>query len=245
MSHRNPNLAQVPSDERFRQLFIPTPGQVMVGADLAGVELRMLSHYLARYDGGEYANELINGDIHQKNADKIGVSRKQVKTISYAMIYGAGDLKLGKSYDSSLSDSGAKSKGREIRAAYIEAIPGLDALLTAIKAASDRGFIKAIDGRRIPLDSPHKALNFLLQGSSAALAKRWLLINQQTVNETKLCCSQLAFVHDEIQFECEPTHAKDLSTSLVYSAAAAGEYYKLRVPIAAEAKIGRNWAEVH
>lgn len=205
----------------------------------------MLSHYLARFDGGEYARELINGDIHQKNADAIGVTRKQVKTISYAMIYGAGDIKLGKSYDPSLSDSRAKSKGREIREAYIAAIPGLDSLLTAIKTAADRGFVKAIDGRRIPLDSPHKALNFLLQGSSAALAKRWLLINQQTINETQLCCSQLAFVHDEIQFECSPEHAEQLSTSLIYSAAAAGEYYKLRVPIAAEAKTGSNWSEVH
>ena len=143
----------------------------MVGADLAGIELRMLAHYLARYDGGRYAEILLNGDIHQVNADAIGVSRKQVKSISYCFIYGGGDIKLGKTYDPSLSDARAKSKGKEIRAAYIEAIPGLDSLLTAVKAAGDRGFIKAIDGRRIPLDSPHKALNFLLQGSAAALAK--------------------------------------------------------------------------
>ena len=45
--------------------------------------------------------------------------------------------------------------------------------------------------------------------------------------------------------ECAKEHAEDLSTSLVYSAAAAGEYYNLRLPIAAEAKIGNNWAEVH
>ena len=245
MSHKNPNLAQVPSDSRFRELFIPTPGQVMVGADLSGIELRMLAHYLARYDGGRYADILLNGDIHQVNADKIGISRKQVKTVSYAFLYGAGDIKIGLSYDSSLSSTAAKSKGKEIRAAYVEAIPGLDSLLTAVKAAGDRGYVKAIDGRRIPVDSPHKCLNFLLQGSAGCLAKRWLVLNQETVNETKLCCSQLAFVHDEIQFECAPEHAKDLSTSLVFSAAAAGEFYNLRVPIAAEAKIGKNWAEVH
>ena len=245
MSHKNPNLAQVPSDSRFRELFIPTPGQVMVGADLSGIELRMLAHYLARYDGGRYADILLNGDIHQVNADKIGISRKLVKTVTYAFLYGAGDQKIGLSYDSSLSSTAAKSKGKEIRAAYVEAIPGLDSLLTAVKAAGDRGYVKAIDGRRIPVDSPHKCLNFLLQGSAGCLAKRWLVLNQETVNETKLCCSQLAFVHDEIQFECAPEHAKDLSTSLVFSAAAAGEFYNLRVPIAAEAKIGKNWAEVH
>ncbi len=72
-----------------------------------------------------------------------------------------------------------------------------------------------------------------------------MVINQDTIKETKLCCSQLAFVHDELQFECAPEHADDLSTSLVYSAAAAGEYYNLRIPIEAEAKQGQNWAEVH
>ena len=79
-AHRNPNLAQVNSDERFRRLFIPSEGLTMVGADLSGIELRMLAHYLARYDGGRYADVLLNGDIHQTNADKIGITRKQVKT---------------------------------------------------------------------------------------------------------------------------------------------------------------------
>ena len=76
-AHRHPNLAQVPSDERFRQLFIPSEGLVLCGADLSGIELRMLSHYLARWDSGRYAEILLNGDIHQVNADKIGISKKK------------------------------------------------------------------------------------------------------------------------------------------------------------------------
>jgi hypothetical protein len=55
-AHRKPNLAQVPSDAEFRRLFRATPALVMVGADLAGIELRMLAHYLARYDEGRYAD---------------------------------------------------------------------------------------------------------------------------------------------------------------------------------------------
>ena len=97
----------------------------MVGADLSGIELRLLSHYLARNDGGRYADILLNGDIHQTNADAIGVSRSQVKTISYAFLYGAGNVKLGHSYDKQLSEDKAKAKGKEIREAYIAAIPGL------------------------------------------------------------------------------------------------------------------------
>jgi DNA polymerase I-like protein with 3'-5' exonuclease and polymerase domains len=117
-AHRHPNLGQVPADERFRKLFIPSQGLHMVGADLSGIELRMLAHYLARYDGGRYAEILLNGDIHQTNADKIGITRKQVKTVTYAFLYGAGDEKIGHSYDSQLSSVQAKKKGKEIRSAY-------------------------------------------------------------------------------------------------------------------------------
>ena len=244
-AHRHPNLAQVPSDNRFRELFTASPGLCMVGADLSGIELRMLAHYLARYDGGRYADILLNGDIHQVNADKIGITRKLVKTVTYAFLYGAGDEKIGHSYDKQLSSDKAKRKGKEIRTAYVEAIDGLDQLLAAVKSVSARGYIKAIDKRQIKVDSSHKALNYLLQGSSAVLAKRWMVINQDTIKQTQLCCSQLAFVHDELQFEVAPEHAQDLQTSLVYSAAAAGEFYNLRIPIAAEASQGQTWKDTH
>lgn len=243
-AHRNPNLAQVKSDPEFRKLFQATPGQVMVGADLSGIELRMLGHYLSKWDT-HFADVLLNGDIHQVNADKVGVSRKQIKTITYAWCYGAGNEKIGHSYDPQLSSAKAKKKGAEIREAFVAAIPGMSNLLEAIDSAAKRGFVKSIDGRKINLDSPHKALNYLLQSGAGVVAKRWLVINDETIHQTKLCASQLAFIHDELQFECAKEHAKDLSTSLVYSAIAAGEYYKLRVPIEAEAKIGNNWSEVH
>ena len=102
-AHRKPNLAQVPSDERVRVLFSATPGLSMVGADLAGIELRMLAHYLSRYDNGRYQRILTTGDIHQTNADRIGITRRQVKTVTYAFLYGAGNTKLGYSYDKLLS----------------------------------------------------------------------------------------------------------------------------------------------
>ena len=242
-AHRNPNLAQVPSDLAFRKLFRASPGYVMVGADLAGIELRMLAHYLARYDGGRYGDVLLNGDIHQENADKIGISRKLVKTVTYAFLYGAGDQKIGLSYDPQLSPNKAKEKGAEIRAAYVAAIDGLDRLLAAVRAAGDRGFVKAIDGRKIPVDSPHKALNYLLQSSAGVIAKRWMKI----ANDHNDCprTHQLAFIHDELQWETLPENADHLKQYLEIAAAGAGHYYNLRIPIAAEGKIGSTWADVH
>ena len=243
-AHRKPNLGQTPSDHEFRKLFQATPGQIMVGADLSGIELRMLANFISKYST-EFADTLLTGDIHQVNADRVGVSRKAIKTITYAWCYGAGDEKIGHSFDPQLSSAKAKKQGKEIRAAFEAAIPGLPQLLADVDRAAKRGYIKAIDGRKIILDSPHKCLNYLLQSSSCVVAKRWIVINQETIKQTKLSCSQLAFIHDELQFECHPEHANDLSTSLVYSAKAAGEYYKLRVPIDAEAKIGSDWSATH
>lgn len=242
-AHRKPNLAQVPSESDFRKLFRASPGLCMVGADLAGIELRMLAHYLARYDGGRYGDVLLNGDIHQENVDKIGISRRLVKTVTYAFLYGAGDQKIGLSYDPQLPQAAARKKGKEIRQAYLDAIPGLEKLVNAVKSKAESGYINLCDNRRCSVDGGHKALNYLLQGSAAVIAKRWMLINHD--NTQDLCCSQLAFVHDELQFECDPGHVDALRTSLVQSAEAAGQYYDLRIPIAAEAQTGSNWSEVH
>ena len=241
-AHRKPNLSQVPSDERFRKLFTASPNMVMCGADLSGIELRILSHYLAKYDAGRYKEILINGDIHQTNADRIGITRRHVKTVTYAFLYGAGDRKIGHSYDKQLSDEKAIKKGREIRKAYVEAIPGLKDLLEAVRQASQRGYVLGLDQRRILVDKKHKALNYLLQGSAACVAKMWMYIVHLSLPSN---CHQLAFVHDELQYECPSDEVEDLKFLLELSAVQAGEYYNLRCPIAAEAKSGHNWADVH
>ena len=243
-AHRKPNLAQVPADAQFRELFKASPGNVMVGADLSGIELRMLAHYLGRYDGGRYADILLNDDIHQVNADKIGITRRQVKTVTYAFLYGAGNEKIGMSYDNSLQPKEARKKGQEIRKAYVSAIDGLAELLAAVTNKATNGFLMACDGRRVLVDSPHKGLNYLLQCGAGIVAKRWMVIADDNLRHD-VHTHQLAFVHDELQYETIPDYAEEISIALEISAKMAGEYYKLRCPIAAESQIGNTWADVH
>ena len=242
-AHRKPNLAQVPAEKEFRELFTASPRMTMVGADLCGIELRMLAHYLGRYDGGRYADILLNDDIHQVNADKIGITRRQVKTVTYAFLYGAGNQKIGESYDNSLQPKEASKKGSEIRKAFVAAIEGLSDLLGAVSAKATNGWLLAIDGRRVLVDSPHKALNYLLQCSAGIVAKRWMVIANAGLKQFHT--HQLAFVHDELQYECRPYEAFGVKSILEDSARLAGEYYQLRCPIAAEAKEGLTWNDVH
>ena len=241
-AHRKPNLAQVPSDERFRKLFKASPNKVLVGADLSGIELRMLAHYLARYDKGRYTKILLTDDIHSVNAKRIGISRRDVKTVTYAFLYGAGDRKIGVSVDKQLNDEEATKRGKEIRKAYIAAIPGLKELLEAVHKASERGYVYGLDHRRILVDSRHKSLNYLLQGSAAILAKRWMVLANEHLPKS---ANQVAFVHDELQFEAESHEVDDLKFLLELTAVQAGEYYNMRCPVAAESQSGTTWADVH
>jgi DNA polymerase I-like protein with 3'-5' exonuclease and polymerase domains len=160
-------------------------------------------------------------------------------------LYGAGDQKIGLSYDAQLSTQAAKKKGAEIRQAYMAAIPGLEELVTAVKSKAESGYINLCDGRRCAVDGSHKALNYLLQGSAGIVAKQWMVHTQNVIDTCLIKAHQLAFIHDELQFECPPDYADTLSSALTISALTAGEHYNLRIPIEAEAKVGQTWADVH
>ena len=243
MAHSHPNLSQVSSDKDCRELFITQPDWKLIDSDLAGIELRLFAHYLARYDGGRYGKILLEQDIHQVNADKIGISRRQVKTITYCFLYGGGNQKLGLSYDNMLSPEAAKKKGAEIRRAYLDAVDGLEDLVEATKKVATRGSIRAIDKRQILVDKEHKALNCLLQGSAAVIAKRWLLLTDAKLGNTTH--ERYAFVHDEQVLGAPAVNAEYIAEVCKLSALEAGEYYNLRLPIEADAQIGDNWAQVH
>ena len=243
MAHSHPNLAQVSSDKDCRELFITKPDWKLIDSDLAGIELRLFAHYLHRYDGGQYAKILLEQDIHQVNADKIGISRRQVKTITYCFLYGGGNQKLGLSYDNMLSPEAAKKKGAEIRRAYLDAVEGLEDLVNATRRVAEGGSIRAIDKRQIIVDKEHKALNCLLQGSAAVIAKRWLLLTHQNLGH--LTHERYAFVHDEQVLGAPAENAEEVANVCKLSALLAGEYYNIRLPIEADAHIGNNWHEVH
>jgi len=57
--------------------------------------------------------------------------------------------------------------------------------------------------------------------------------------------SRYAFVHDEQALGCPPDVADQVASICTTSAAMAGNYYKLRIRIDADAQIGDNWAQVH
>ena len=249
-AHRGPNLGQVVSAPWARELFVPHPGHVMVGADLEGLELRCLGHYLARFDEGAFADVVINGDIHQQNADRVGCTRKEVKTITYAFIYGAGDMKLGHSLSPELSDAQKKSLGQELRRKFLDAIPGLEPLIDAVKSkVRSSGRLRALDGRPVFCTAEHASLNYLLQSAGAIISKRWVVVGQDLLDGAGLTYNhdytRCAYVHDEVQLSVIPAEVDRVKALLEAAAPQAGQYYGFRVPITAAADHGENWAATH
>ncbi len=248
-THSQPNMAQVPGvgapyGKECRSLFIPRPGYVLVGCDASGLELRCLAHYMAKYDGGAYAKELLTGDIHTANQRAAGLeTRNQAKTFIYAYLYGAGDEKIG-----SIVGKGSAA-GKALKASFLAKTPALKRLREDVSAASKRGYLIGLDGRRIPVRSEHSALNTLLQSAGALIMKgaTVALFNDLTATgwEFGKDWALVAHVHDEYQLEVRPELSEDCGKRACAAMARSGEDFGFRCPIAGEYRVGASWAGTH
>ena len=263
-THSKPNLAQVPAGRspygsECRSLFLPSDNMVLVGADASGLELRCLAHFLAKYDDGAYGRIVVDGDIHWENAQAFGLvkagtardkdnheleaQRNVSKTLIYAMIYGAGDTKLG------ITVGGDERRGAELRKKFEKAVPAFKMLRDAVATASKRGFLIGLDGRRLPVRSQHAALNTLLQSAGAVVMKKALcnLSNglEREGHDFGKDFSVVGWIHDEFQIEVRYPLVGHVGESAVNSIRAAGEHFGFRVPLDGEWRSGSNWSETH
>ena len=242
MTHRNPNMAQVPNagspyGKECRSCWTVPQGYKLVGIDASSLELRMLAHYM---DDPDYIEEVINGDIHTTNQKLAGLkTRDQAKTFIYALVYGAGDAKIG-----SVAGGGI-NKGKELKQTFFKNLPSLKDLKEKVQKASNRGFLKGLDGRKIYVRSQHAALNTLLQGGGAIVMKKAMCILQELINLNTLDAKFVANIHDEWQIQVKESQADFVGRLGVQAIERASEYFNMRCPLTGEYKIGDNWYETH
>ena len=198
----------------------------------------MLAHYM---DDKEYINEILNGDIHATNQRIVGLkSRDKAKTFIYALIYGAGDQKIGSIV------GGDKSDGKELKQhRFFAGQPSFNSLRERVQRASRKGFLKGLDGRKIILRHQHAALNTLLQGGGAIVMKKALCLLDERLKLANIDFKFVANIHDEWQIQVRQCQAMRVGSLAVTSIKEAGDYYKLRCPLDGEYKIGSNWSETH
>jgi DNA polymerase-1 len=275
MSHSKPNMSQVPSIKKpygkeFRSLLLAGEGLVLVGADADALELRCLAHYMSRYDGGAYIKTVLEGkkedgtDMHSVNARALGLDpvklypvdgsmiagREIAKVWFYAFIYGAGDWKLGFILGIRGNDAKIKSAGKVSRQKFLKGLPALGKLVDAIKKTfKARGYLIAIDGRKLYVRSDHAALNALLQSAGAIVMKFAVVILDDSLAELvpnwTVDAEFVGNFHDEFQIETKEQYAEEIGKQARVSIATAGERLRFRCPLDGAFSVGKNWYETH
>lgn len=228
----------------MRSLFTVPDGYRMVGADLSGIELRCLAHYMG---DKEYIHHLLNGDIHTYNQKKAGLpTRDTAKVFIYGLLYGAGNAKIGKIVGGTAMD------GMRLRTAFLDGLPALKKLLNLIDKAIKRGYLKGLDGRKLWIRrdeegklKTHTGLNVLLQFAGSITFKIALLYIDKYILQRYDDVKLLISYHDEAQLEVPEHLAEEIAEKMVECMRKAGTFLKFACPIDGEAKIGFNWKDTH
>lgn len=250
--------------KQMRACFIARPGNVIVGADSKGNQVRQLA---ARMGDDEFTNVVLFGtkedknDLHSFNQDRAGLpTRTLAKNFFYGFIFGAQDKKIGKIMG---KDAAA---GKVIREEYFARVPRLKELIdrltaeweaTAQRSWNERwrkweysnGYIKGLDGRPILVEHQHTILCYALQSDEAIqMAKAYVLVHDEMARRGYVLhrdWSMLIWYHDEFQAECPEGLANTLGEVMCWAIKEAGLFYNIVCPHEGEFKIGNNWGDTH
>jgi DNA polymerase I-like protein with 3'-5' exonuclease and polymerase domains len=256
-THSKPNVAQVPRvgtpwGKECRALFTALPGFKLVGCDASGLELRCLAHFMAPYDGGEFAQIILHGDIHTTNQNLLGFrSRDDAKTWVYAFIYGASNELLGG------IDGGNRARGAKQRKLFKDRFAAMKDLIEASEGEANRtGGVRGLDGRFIPIRKGddgklrlHTVLNSRLQSAGALVMKEATCLFYEACLAAGYVWGRdfaiVAHIHDEWQTLARTEIADEIGKLAVDAIRRAGESFGFLCPLAGEYRIGDNWAETH
>jgi DNA polymerase-1 len=250
--HQAPNTANIPAVRlgkdghpllgetgyftyEARDLWTARPNRVLVGTDAAGLELRMLAHYLNR---PEFTKQVIEGDPHQFNADLAGVTRVVAKTLLYAIQYGAQAGKVASIIE------GTTKEGAAMRQRFLDRLGLTDVMNGAINE-QETGRVWLVDGAGVVCPSPHAALNYKLQGGGARVMAQGSIFLEGHIQRSGLDSLKVGDIHDEWQYDTHPNDAREHARLSVQAIREAGEELNLNLPLDGTAKEGLTWAETH
>lgn len=246
--------ADSPWGKEMRSLFIAKPGWKLVGCDSSGNQARGLAHYL---NDPKFIDTLLNGDIHQYNADVLTkvlldmgidykVPRANAKRILYAFLFGASGPKLWSYIFGNLDDE----NGKKLKKGFLKAVPGFKDLIEKLEniygktSKFGNGYIPSLAGNRIYVDSFHKLLVYLLQSAEKITCSSALMLTVQKLEEENIPYVPLIYYHDEIDFmvpEEFAERAKEIGQS---SFKEGPKLFGVNI-MDGGGKIGNTWYDVH
>lgn len=187
----------------LRRVLLADDGMTLVGADLASVEPRIACILSG---DSQMSNDLMSGsDVYCALAERIwhepvaknDPRRGTAKTALLATIYGQGTRALAAKLGLTLNDA------RLVRDGIDAAWPRFAAWRREVYNASQSGHtLHTLYGRRLTQpDKPHKAVNYLVQGSAADHFKVLTLAVDQALAATGLHAACWLPVHDELTLQ--------------------------------------------
>jgi DNA polymerase-1 len=234
-----PNLQQVPARHPIhgpllRSLFLPEENQQFLKGDYSGQEIRVAIHYAYKL-GCTGAAEIVQRylddksfDFHGMIAEMAHIERDDAKTLALGSLYGMQAKKAQASVGLS------EREAREAYDNYFAAAPYFRELadIASVQAAK-RGWVKTFCGRRRRFKDPmdyHKALNSVVQGTSADMVKQAMVnIWQELELVPLLTC------HDELCYSVSDEDTAMQIQTLMEDA------LKLTVPMSIDVKLGATW----
>jgi DNA polymerase-1 len=247
--------ADSPYGKEMRKLFSAKPGWVLVGADSAGNQARGLAHYI---NNEEFTDTILNGDIHTYNANALTtalksmkidyeVPRSAAKRVLYAFLFGASGGKLW-SYIFGIQD---EKQGNKLKQRFTEAVPGFEKLLERLKEIygstskeEKGGYIPSLAGNKIYVDSWHKLLVYLLQSAEKITCSAATMLTMEELEKENIEYQPLIMYHDEIDFMVKEEDAEKAAKIAAESFKLGPKLYGVEI-MDGDAKIGKNWYEIH
>ena len=261
LSSSNPNLQNIPIrtdlGKEIRRAFVAEPGHVLMAADYAQIELRIIAHMSG--DPGLVDAFASQRDIHTATAatvysvdygDVTRDQRDKVKQVNYGIPYGISAFGLANRLR--ISNADAQALIDQYRAAYPRVIEFLDGLVDEARA---RGYVETLLGRRryvpqITSRNPNDrayaeriALNMPIQGTQADMIKIAMIDISAGLAAVSAGARMILQVHDELVFEV-PQADVDAVSAFVRQRMA-GAYPLGDVPVVVEVGVADNWLDAH
>lgn len=222
-----------------RALWTHSPGpRAMVGVDAKGIQLRVLSHHLGNED---FTDSILSEDPHSANMEKFKLpSRHLTKTITYALVMGAGDPRISSEARISLKEA------RASKALFFEKIPEFPELIQRLKLEQNAtGRIKLCSGTPLLVPEDRLVIPYLLQGDESQIMKVAMFRIFSMCVKEGIDARQVLYVHDELQYDVLEEHVERFSEICLEAFLWAGRYFNYTLPIEGDVKVGRNWSETH
>lgn len=260
LASSNPNLQNIPiRTERGREVrkaFIPRDGAVLLSADYAQIELRILASLAG--DDALMQAYLDGEDVHTATAARIfgldpaDVSREQrnkAKEVNYGIPYGISAFGL------STRLRCTRSEAQELIDTYKSSYPAVASFIVdQVEKAREFGYAETMLGRRryipdiraknrnVRSFAERVAVNMPIQGTQADMIKLAMISIDARIRSEGLKSKMLLQVHDELVFDANTEEVEVLKQIVQEEMTGALE---LRIPVEISVGTGLNWLEAH